>query len=350
MLKRLQLHTFLHWWGEGLYAGLPVKIRKLFQSSLPNLILQLHDGNRLEVVWQQDGKLLPRGVFSLQDMRLFLADVLPKPAQHKPYKVMLRLGKNQVLQLQHYFPEAVKDNLRQVVSYQLDRLTPFTTDNALFDARLTKHDKLRKEICADIYVTPKLLVEKLSQQLQEAGIKQIQQVSVVDVPDINLLQLASTGIQSRGSKVAIYFVISALLIALLAPLAYQWRKLDKINAALAELRHSSTEQMAMRDKLLEAGDALKFLEEKRKTSPVALDVVEKLSSLIPEHTWLDQLTIDGKTLEISGESGKALSLIDVLENAPEFANVRFKSPVVRNKDNGRDRFQIEATLETPHAP
>jgi general secretion pathway protein L len=64
---------------------------------------------------------------------------------------------------------------------------------------------------------------------------------------------------------------------------------------------------------------------------------------------LERLGIQGGKLEIRGESAKALTLIDSLEEAPEFADVRFKSPVTRNKDNGRDRFHIEASLEVSNA-
>ena len=69
---------------------------------------------------------------------------------------------------------------------------------------------------------------------------------------------------------------------------------------------------------------------------------------IRDSTWLERLSLDGKQLEIRGESGKALTLIDLLEESDEFSNVRFKSPVTRNKDNGNDRFHIEATLEVAH--
>ncbi|WP_308874244.1 PilN domain-containing protein [Thiothrix subterranea] len=125
--------------------------------------------------------------------------------------------------------------------------------------------------------------------------------------------------------------------------------MDQIETALAEVRSNSAEQLAIREKLVAAEEALTFIESKRKTSPMALDVVETLSAMIPEHTWLERLEMQGDKLEIRGESGMALSLIDTLEDAAEFTAVRFKSPVTRNKDNGRDRFHIEATLEVSHA-
>ncbi|WMP18718.1 PilN domain-containing protein [Thiothrix lacustris] len=333
-----------------MYNGLPNAARKLFRTTLPRLLLQMLDERTVDAMWLQDGKQQTLGRFALQDGNTKLADALPKYTKGKPYQVELRLGKTQVLALQHYFPEAVKENLQQVLGYQLDRLTPFTTDSALFDARVAQHDKGRKEILADIFVAPKLLIERLKQQLVGIGVETVQIVSVSGAhPDINLVVRDNAVRQQGWSKIPLYFFLGTLALALLVPLGYKYRRVDQIDTALAEVRSSSTEQLSIREKLVEAEDALIFIEAKRKTSPVALDIVETLSAAIPEHTWLERLGIQGGKLEIRGESGKALSLIDTLEEAPEFSNVRFKSPVTRNKDNGRDRFNIEATLEVPHA-
>lgn len=345
-----KFRTFMLWWGEGLYSGLPKAARKLFRAELPRLVLQMLDDSLVNAVWVQDGKQQGRGRFAWQDGGAKLSDLVPERYRNKQYLLELQLGKTQVLHLQHYFPEAVRENLLQVLGYQLDRLTPFTADNACFDARVAQHDKVRKEILADIYVLPKHVAERLNHQLQALGVDEAQVISVDGAhPDINLAASRDTQQAQGWSRVPLYFFLGVLALSVLVPLAYKYRRLDQIETALADMRKSSSEQMAVRDKLMEAEDALRFIEEKRKSSPVALDVVEKLSTDIPEHTWLERLDIQGNKLEIRGESGKALTLIDTLEDAPEFSNVRFKSPVTRNKDNGRDRFHIEATLEVPHA-
>lgn len=343
----------MRWWGEGLFKGLPDAARKLFSSDLPHLLLRMLPDGRVEATWRQDGKQQPRGAFSLRQEgdADVPGELVPANMRGKPYRVELCLQEGQVLHLQHHFPEAVKDNLRQVVGYQLDRLTPFSMDNAWFDVKMVAHDKGRKEILADIYVTPRHTVDAMNRQLGALGVGDIQQVSLSDGDnDVNLMAYAEEAQPSQGwSKIPLYFFLGALTFSILGPWAYKQRRAGQIDTALADLRRSSAEQLAIRDKLMVAEEALQFIEDKRKGSPVALDVVEKLSADIPEHTWLERLGMAGGKLEIRGESAKALSLIDMLEEAPEFSNVRFKSPLTRNKDNGNDRFHIEATLEVGHA-
>jgi general secretion pathway protein L len=344
-----EFRAFIHWWGEGLYAGLPDGVRKLFRSDLPRLVLHMADPRRIDIVWQQDGKQLSCGQY-LAGQDGNITSCVPQGKLNKPHQVELRLGKAQALHLQRPFPEAVRDNLRQVVGYQLDRLTPFAADAALFDTHAVRHDKAKKEVVADIHVVPRSTVSRLQTFLAGAGIGKLDAISI-DGADasVNLLRDGQGNGGVAWSRIPLYFFIGALVISLLTPLAYKYRRVGQIEDALVELRQSSAGQLDIRDKLMEAEDALGFIEEKRKTSPVALEVVEKLSTDITEHTWLERLSLDGRKLEIQGESDKALSLIDTLEETPEFSGVRFKSPVTRNKDSGNDRFQIEANVEVANA-
>lgn len=338
----------MRWWGDGLYNGLPPSLRKLFQTSLPSLTVQMHDEHVAEILWTQEGKTQTLGRDVLAEGDKPLTDWLPKRAQHKPYQVNVLLTAQQALRLQHPFPEAVKENLRQVVGYQLDRLTPFTLENAYYAAQVRQHDKQRKEIQADIWVTPRYVVERIQRLLQARGIAQVQQVAVAGQPTLNLLASTAEHPAQRWSRLPLYLFLGALVVALLAPLAYQYRRVSQIEAALAEVRKTSAEQLAVRDKLAAAEEALNFVIEKRKSSPMALDVVEKLSAILPAHTWVERLELAGNQLEIRGESQEALSLIDTLENTPEFAEVRFKSALNRNKDNDRDRFHLQARVEVTH--
>ena len=350
MLLLAKFQTFLQWWGEGLSQSLPEPLRKLFRATAPSVVFQMQGEQYANVFWYEDGKAQSRGQFYFGGMNVPLGQLLPKVAKQKKYSVDLQLGQTQALHLQKAFPEAARDNLRQVVAYQLDRLTPFSTDNAYYDVRLAQYDKPRKEVIADIHVSPQHVVDKLVRQLKEAGFEQVDVVSVADgAGQINLFRQQANTKNQTWSRLPLYFALSMLALALLAPLGYKLRRAEQIEDALKTLRRDSAEQLAVRDQLSLAQEALQFLEDKRKTSPVALDIVEKLSVSIPIDTWLERLSLEGKNLEIRGESAKVLSLIDTLEEAPEFSNVRFKSPVTRNKENGRDRFHIEAKVEVAHA-
>ena len=347
-----KLKLFFNWWGSGLYHGLPGSLRRMFRSEQPRLSLELADDDRLNMSWCADGKRKKRKDYHLRSDGFDYQRAAKKCARRKKYLLELVLDEKQTLHLKHTFPEVARDNIEQVVSYQLDRLTPFTADNAYFSARVAKHDKVKQEVEADIYVTPKAVVDKLFDRLQTAGVPTIDVVSALNgsmrLRNGRQVKASAADQGMPWSKVPLYFCLFALIASLAAPILYKQRRVDQITEATVELKRGAADQLAIRDKLLAAEEALRFLEERRRTSPVALDVVERLSAEIPEHTWLERLELEGREVHIRGESNLALTLIDTLEESQHFSRVSFRSPVTRSKESGKDKFHIQARVELKH--
>jgi len=344
--------TFLTWWNHALYKGVPRPLRKWVHINQPHLILQVAPNDAVDVYWQQGNVQTVIGNFLLNDsLKVDLNYFVPKEFTNKAYYVDLRLSKQQILLLQKHYPETVKDNLAQAVRYQIDRLTPFKVGEVYFDVHISHHDRKRKQILSDIFIAPRQKVDALVAQLRDKGIEQLDVISVINTTSPASLTLdgnPNRDLHPNMSRRPLYFMLFAVLMALLMPVAYQSYLLAQVDAQLANLGESAAEQLEIRDKLYEAEQALAFLKTKRSSSPMALDIVEILTEEIPHNTWLKRLDIKGNILEIRGESEKALALIDVLEESTSFSNVRFNSPVSLNKINRRDKFYIQATLEIPN--
>ena len=343
---------FFTWWSEGLHKGLPVSLHKWVEAGQAKLILLVEVNGVVKAVWQQDGKQQERGEFSLHDKsELDFSDFIPKKYRKKKYYIDLRLAKKQVLFLQKEFPESIKDNLTQAIRYQIDRLTPFSSDNVYFDAVVGSHDKKSKNIVTNIFVASRHIVEKTILSLKERGVDRVDSISVAGYTQpLNLTTdgMPSVELHSKVSRKPLYFMLVVLVVSLVLPVAYKQRRIDQLDVAITDLRKNASEQLAIRDKLFEAEEALGFLKEKRASSPMALDVVNILAGELPKDTWLERLELNNTILEIRGESEKALALIDLLEESSSFSNVRFNYPVALNKKNKRDKFHIQATVEVPH--
>ncbi|HHC74283.1 MAG TPA: hypothetical protein ENK78_04345 [Thiothrix sp.] len=344
---------FLNWWASGLYQGLPTTLRQWFHIELPRLIIIPSDDSievmRFEAYWYQAGKKQQLGEFSATPESNYL-DLLPKRWHKKKFIIELQLASCHVLSLEKSFPESIKENIVQSVGYQIDRITPFSADKVYYTAIPIEHNKKNKMIVAEILVSPKRYVDALLNRLHNTGIEpaQVQKISVQDSDErANLAPLTrQKGLENiKISKLPLYLLIFSLTAALIAPIAYKQRRVDQLDHAINDLRKDSAAQLAIRDKLFAAEEALSFLQEKRQSSPIALDVLEKISQKMPQDTWLESFELNGQTLEIRGESDQALTLIDILENAPEFSKVSFISPVALNKKTKKDKFHIKATVQ-----
>ena len=344
--------TFLTWWSHALYTGVPKNLRKWVQIKQPNVILRIASADEVDVIWQQANTQSIRGHFALTDaLKVDLDYFIPKEFRHKAYYVDLQVAKHKVLFLQKAYPESLKDNLAQAIRYQIDRLTPFKTDEVYFDVHISHYDRKDKKIISDIFAAPRQYIDTLITQLNEKGIHQLDTISVAETsPPVSLTLdgRPKRDLHPNISHKPLYFMLFSLGFFLLMPIIYQTFLLSKVELEITNLRESAAEQLAIRDKLYEAEQALAFLKAKRSSVPVALDIIEVLSKGIPRDTWLKRLEIKGNTLKIRGESERALALIDLLEESVAFSNVHFNSPVALNKKNKRDKFYIQATLEIPH--
>jgi general secretion pathway protein L len=82
-------------------------------------------------------------------------------------------------------------------------------------------------------------------------------------------------------------------------------------------------------------------------SPALVAVLNELSTLLKDDSWLTHFQFADKRLQIQGQSPAASSLIGVLESSGFFSNVSFVSPLTQDKATGRERFQISMDVSPP---
>jgi general secretion pathway protein L len=79
---------------------------------------------------------------------------------------------------------------------------------------------------------------------------------------------------------------------------------------------------------------------------VVIHVLDALTHLMPDGTWLYQFELNGKEVLMQGESPASSTLIGLLETSPLFRNVTYRSPVTPNRVTGAERFNLSAEVVT----
>ena len=118
-----------------------------------------------------------------------------------------------------------------------------------------------------------------------------------------------------------------------------------VQAAAADARQGAE----LRQDLEKMAEASQFLVEKKASDVMIVEVIDEISRILPDHTWIARLDLSGTELQIQGQSAASSSLIRIIESSPWFEKVRFASPVVQIAGTDKDRIHIVATVARKRA-
>jgi general secretion pathway protein L len=90
---------------------------------------------------------------------------------------------------------------------------------------------------------------------------------------------------------------------------------------------------------------LAALERRKYETPSSVIVLEMLSRVLPDHTYVTELHLAGNKLQISGITSDAPSLIPLIEQSRHFTRATFYAPTTRAPSDPGERFHIETRLE-----
>ena len=346
----VQAKDLWQWWLTEITAMIPPKFLRFLGGPGEQIILEWSaEGLRVFYATPQ-GETQISAEGSSHAANLPRQDLLNEHPEWTETRVALRLSREQGLNRHFKLPLAAEENLEQVVSFEMDRLTPFKGDQVYSATSVLSRSRANRQIEVELILTPKEKLDRLIEDLSQLGWH----------PDTVYLQgarkpgghnLLPDALKPKKNELpqilnlALASTLSAFLILLLVlplwsarvesnRLRSDIKKTSKLAQEVEEMREES-------DKLLH--QAL-FLQEKKRSEPLLLDTLEELTHVIPDDTWLNGLQFANDRVIIQGQSPSSSSLIKRIEASPHFRNVNFVSPVTKDTGNNLERFQIAADV------
>jgi general secretion pathway protein L len=352
---------FLAWWATELAALIPFQIRQWWQESDRTVLIRLTETTAiLERVG--GGKLVELLSISLSGVdigaqRTEISRKLPQLAKGKD-RLLLGLAPEKMLRRTLVLPLAVEENLRQTLSFELDRFTPFKPDQVYFDYRIANRDSEHQQLTIELAVVKRAVVDTLLAQATGMGLRPSGVVPSDDLLKatawMNFLPKTTTETQFShrlGLRLGLSFLALLLLASLLLVPVWQKRTTAiSLLAPLAEAKASALATNQLRDRLDKLVADHNFLPDKKWTNYSPLLILDELSKLLPDDTFVMALEFDGKIVQIQGESGIASKLVEILDASPMFKDVGFKAQLTKIQGTTSDRFHISAALDTAARP
>ncbi|MBZ9790155.1 PilN domain-containing protein [Rhizobium sp. 3T7] len=275
---------------------------------------------------------------------------LSKVVGNQPIEV--RLGADRAVVRSLKLPAASRNHIDAIIRHQLEQLVPWPADRMTFDYDLqdeeaaSPSDQLHLRVVAVSLSAMRSAIDPFS----AAGVKPVVVGLAADplgkASAINLLPGAKAALTERRSRIALLSLCVLAAIGTFMITVGGWRlhqemqEAKRIEASLVSLR--STIDKA-RQKAEQADSSSVKLARKWDAAPMVV-LMDELSKIIPETTYLTTLDVADRDVRIAGFSTDAASLIRVIEDSDMLEAANFSAPVVRNGDNGKERFEILARL------
>jgi general secretion pathway protein L len=345
---------FFAWWLGELASCVPRPLRGALRRRRAILAIVLGEDEacfslRKGESRRELGSVLLR-LSSSGDIRRAFASVV-RGVSLRGVGIVVELPAERVLRRVVDLPLAAAENLREVLSFEMDRHTPFRAQEVAFDFRVLGADSAAKRMAVDLAVAPLALVQQAAAVLASFGLA-ADRIAIAgqagDPTTLNLLlPTAHAEAGSFGRKLSLALGATAVALAIAAaclPLYQEKQLLAAYEAQLAETRAASAEADKLKRQVAAALERARFLVDRRLSTPTAVALLKELTDRLPDDTWLVDLRLEGNRLSLAGFSPSAASLIALLDASPMISETRFESPVIADPRVGRERFSLAAVI------
>ncbi len=342
---------FLRWWGRELRFLLAYPPLSLLFGGEDRVIVDLGRG-RVSITKCHSGEDTRLGSFAMAGGLPPDALAVMRGKVRRGTEAVIRLPREQILCRDLALPLEAESNLREVLGFEMDRHTPYRADQVYYDHSVLERQQEERKLRVQMLVAPQAPLAPMVRSLHGLGLVP-SMITVGDegtgqceVATINLLPETSrerTGRSwvriHRGLLIVMLVMLGAVIVV---PLQRQQALIDELEARTEALRPTVASTQTMRQTIGDMREELDLFVEQKRQSPVVLNIVEEVSRLLPDDTWLVRFELKDRRLHLQGIAAEAPALIGLLEASPVFTGVTFSSPVVRDPRYNRFQFNIEA--------
>ena len=298
----------------------------------------------------------PKGP-ALPDVSFRIASGRPSPALPGSWQAAFRgsrvetvLASGQVLFRPLDFPRRAEDFLDGMLRTQIDRLTPWPADEALFGWS-SPSPAGQERIELTLAATSRREIEPLVQLATNLGARSFAAFAAPPAAASDASARITVFDQTLGGagrgfdapRILRAGLVSAGAAAAVALLAATYVG-DSLDTEQQQLMRRISERRAALRLGPDGNSALGLLARRKQTSPSSVVVLEALSKSLPDGTYVTELRIDGDKVQVVGMTQDAPSLIRLLEKSPQFARATFFAPTTRAQNEPGEQFHIEARI------
>jgi general secretion pathway protein L len=249
-------------------------------------------------------------------------------------------------------PKRAAEFLDGIVRAQIDRLTPWSAADAAF-GWTPPRELARDRISLTMVATARALIAPYLRAVAGLGAEAVvvlaePQDGNADAAPIKVFEHRMRGaldIERVARVLAAVFIVAGLSAGIAQ--AVDRFVADDLEAQLQNVSRRISERRVLmrRDGSTGAAPAQRALDRRKWETPSSAIVLEALSQILPDHTYVTELRVEGDKLQVIGITRDAPSLIRLIEQSPLFTRATFFAPTTRSPGDPGERFHIEARIK-----
>ena len=253
-------------------------------------------------------------------------------------------------------PDRAGDFLDGVVRAQIDRLTPWNATDAAFGWSQPIEISAGRMVVT-VAATAVTFVKPYLQAITGFGVNAIAVLThSSERPADALIRVWEESAREaldlrRIRKVLISGLAGAGLAAAIAAGVFtiSGDYLDAQHDELSRQIKAARTQLGMKQAAdtNSTANARRILGQHKNDAVAAVQILDTLSQILPDHTYVTELRIEDQKLHIVGVTRDAPSLIGLIEQSGRFARATFFAPTTRAQSDTLERFHIEAVIRPP---
>lgn len=355
------LPGFLGWWGSELRNLLPLRWRGWFGSGADWHLLQHSDaqwtlrrGGYVELLASWDDSVDT----AIGDARIPPAALgaALRNVDREDRRLALLLPAAVVLRRTLTLPLAARDNVLQVVAFEMDRQTPFNVAQVYYAVRELGTPAAAGRFNAELVVVMRGTLDPLLDRLRAQSIA-IDAVDVAMANDrlgVNLLPPGQTPHRVRPRR-RLNLLLAAACVLLLVVVLAAWlhnrqAALSQMQAEVDSMRGEAQQVVALRQQLQDNAGAAGFLAQRKKNTVSMLSLLQEATTRLPDSAWLERFSVDNTgQIGFQGQSQQAAKLLDTLKDSTLITDASFQGSIQPDPTSGKERFYLTARVHQPAA-
>jgi general secretion pathway protein L len=303
----------------------------------------------LAVCHDNERAVIGRAAIAQDDAPRRMQELVSK-AGVKRRDAVLSLAPDDVLRLSVVLPLASHRTLRHALSYEIERLSPISPDEVYFDFAATGRDPDASSADVRLRIVRRDLVDPVIALCRRAGLSvgAIRFEGDARPADWRAFPVDRNALLRSEARrlgpallagAATALLVAILLAAYLRGAAVADDLRDRV--ATEGIRAAQVERL--RNRIDRTATQFAFLE-REKRAPLFVAVLNDVTRVLPDGTWITEFNLSGNRIRIEGYSRAASDLIAIFDRSGRFTNAQFAAPVTQGTSAGLERFDLTFEL------